>query len=102
MLYLSSFFGRSVSHVIEEQHLEIRFADFSIVFNSDVRGSTDTYETLIGQKLLYIQKFRDEVRFHFSTSQFLVMPIRNKGESVILKNNGKQVVLVLDESDLDD
>lgn len=98
MLYLSSFFGRTVSNVIVNTEITIKFADFSIVFPKVIYGNTETFETLIGQKFLYIQKQRDEVYFHFSSAQYITFPINKLSDKKIrLCNKENETVMKLDD-----
>lgn len=98
MLYLSSFFGRTVSNVIVKSEVTLKFSDFSIVFPNLIYGNTETFETLVGQKFLYIQKQTDAVYFHFSSAQYITFPLNVSGEKKIrLQNKEKETHLKLDD-----
>lgn len=98
MLYLSSFFGRTVSHVIIKSEITLKFSDFSIVFPKMIYGNTETFETLLGQKFLYIQKQKDAVYFHFSSAQYVTFPLNVAGDKKIrLVNKEKETVLKIDD-----
>jgi hypothetical protein len=98
MLYLSSFFGRTVSNVVVSSEITLKFSDFSIVFPKLIYGNTDTFETLVGQKFLYIQRQKDAVYFHFSGSQYLTFPFTVVSDKKIkLINKEKESVLKLDD-----
>jgi hypothetical protein len=98
MLYLSSFFGRTVSNVDVKSEITLKFSDFALVFPKIIRGNTDTFETLIGQKFLYIQRQKDAVYFHFSSAQYITFPFNVSGDKKIrLVNKEKESVLKLDD-----
>lgn len=98
MLYLSSFFGRTVSNVIVKSEITLKFSDFAIVFPKIIYGNTETFETLVGQKFLYIQRQKDAVYFHFSSAQYLTFPFNVKSDKKIkLVNKEKESVLKLDD-----
>jgi len=98
MLYLSSFFGRTVSNVEIKSEIILKFSDFSLVFPKIIRGNTDTFETLIGQKFLYIQRQKEAVYFHFSSAQYITFPFNVPGDRKIkLVNKEKESVLKLDD-----
>jgi hypothetical protein len=98
MLYLSSFFGRTVSNVIVKSEITLKFSDFSIVFPKLIYGNTDTFETLVGQKFLYIQRQKEAIYFHFSSAQYITFPFNVTGDKKIkLINKEKESVLRLDD-----
>lgn len=76
----------------------MKFSDFSIVFPKQIYGNTDTFETLIGQKFLYIQRQKEAVYFHFSSSQCITFPFNTPGDKKIkLRNKEKETLLKLDD-----
>lgn len=98
MLYLSSFFGRTVSNVIVDSEVTLKFSDFSIVFPKLIYGNTETFETLVGQKFLYIQRHKEAVYFHFSSAQYITFPMNNLSDKKIrLINKEKETLLKLDD-----
>lgn len=98
MLYLSAFFGRTVSNVIVKSEITLKFSDFSLVFPKVIRGNTETFETLVGQKFLYIQRQKDAVYFHFSSAQYITFPFTVPSDKKIkLINKEKETVLKLDD-----
>lgn len=100
MIYLSSFLGRTVSHVnCEEKHLVFRFSDFSMVFLTGVESS-GAYEQFLGQKFLYIQKHGDLAFFHFSSALFFSVKMDSGPgipQYIMLRNKDKEVLLRLDD-----
>jgi hypothetical protein len=80
MLYLSSFFGRTVSNVIVKSEITLKFTDFSIVFPTEI----------------YAHK--EAVYFHFSGSQYITFPLNKSVDKKIrLVNKTKESVLKLDD-----
>lgn len=78
--------------------ITMKFSDFAIVFPKHIYGNTDTFETLIGQKFLYIQRQKEAVYFHFSSSQYITFPLNVSGDKKIkLINKDKETVLKLDD-----
>lgn len=100
MLYLSSFFGRTVTHITaENQHVVFRFMDFSMIFLAGLESHVSPLDHFVGEKFLYIQRHSENVFFHFSNS--LHFSVRIEVETIgvpqyiMLRNKNQELLLRL-------
>lgn len=100
-MYLSSFLGRTVTHVHDENHQTVfKYSDFSMIFLNAIEV-TQKLDLFVGHKFLYIQKYPDKVYFHFSGALSFGMKINSGAGSIphfiMLKNKEKEVLLRMDD-----
>jgi hypothetical protein len=100
-LNLTTFFGRTVSHVIIDQHTILRFTDFAINFQTKVNPNQGGLSSFIGKKLLYVQRLDSHVHFHFTNDLILTIDIALKADVVpkylVLQYRDREVILMVDE-----
>jgi hypothetical protein len=101
MLYLSAFYGRTVSHINVEEHMILVFADFSMSFISKVEFVSHPLLYFVGQKFLYIQKNGMSVHFHFTSNLYLTIRIGGSScespQLIKLQNREKEVIMRIDD-----
>ena len=101
MLYLSAFFGRTVTHVSMDDKTILKFSDFSMIFLTRIDYFSDSLNNFVGQKFLYIQKHDNSVHFHFSSELYLSVEVDPSSDNfpqyMMLRSKEKEMVLRIDD-----
>lgn len=101
MLYLSAFFGRTVSNVALDKHPTIKFSEYSMEFLTRLESSNDHLLNFVGSKFLYIQKHHELIHFHFSSDLYFSVRVDPSSDTPFqhlkLKNKEMEVVIRLND-----
>jgi hypothetical protein len=99
MLYLSAFFGRTISDVSIDDNITLEFSEFSITFFTKIEFVSHSLNDFKGLKFLYIQKNGENVVFHFSENHRIVTNVIEGQSDQYLKlsNKDRETLIRLDD-----